>query len=247
MIASLASCFDGTLEPYAGMVALAGRHAAPVAGRDLLEAGIVEGLLVRFAENYPGGDRRALVSMWTQWHFAVAVIPTVAAILVLDRDLPVDLERTALALDGAGRPAAMVLTGEGASFPVTAKARFERLIEGHIAPLIDMLVRDFGVSRRLLWTNAAAVFEWTLQQAAERAAPAPLGEGRDLLARRADADGRPNPMFDAVRYPCDSGAPVRQRKVCCLRYLLPGIADCGDLCPLPDVSSAIARKRLQTT
>lgn len=247
MIASLASCFGGTLEPYGAMVALAGDHAAPVAGRDLLDPAIVEGLLSRFATNYPGGDRRALISMWTQWHFAVAVIPTVAAILVLERDLPVDLDRTALALDAAGRPAAMVLAGDGACFPAAAEARFACLIERHIAPLIDGFTRHFGISRRLLWTNAAAVFEWTLQQAAERAMPVPLSEGRALLASRVDAAGRPNPMFDAVRYPCGGGVAVRQRKVCCLRYLLPGIADCGDLCPLPDVPSAMARRARQLT
>ena len=242
MIASLAPCFAGTLGPYAGMLALPGAHAGPVAGRDLREAGTVEVLLARFAANYPGGDRRALISMWTQWHFAVAVIPTVAAILVLDRDLPVDLDETALALDAAGRPAAMVLPGEGRPFGADATARFARLLDGHVAPLIDTLVRHFGVSRRLLWTNAGAIFEWALQQAAERALPAPLGEGR---ASRSDAAGRPNPLFDAVRYPCTGGAQVRQRKVCCLRYLLPGVADCGDLCPLPDVGGAIARKARQ--
>ena len=54
----------------------------------------------------------------------------------------------------------------------------------------------------------------------------------DRLRRKRDEADCLNPMFGAVCYPLESGEPVRRRKICCLRYLLPGDEGCGSLCPL---------------
>jgi ferric iron reductase protein FhuF len=235
MIHSLAPCFTGTLLRFKDGLALPGEHASSIPGKDLLDTRVAERLLSRFADTHPGGDRRALVSMWTQWHFGALIIPTVAAILLLDRDLPVDLDRVRIALHEDGRTAAVVVTDDGKPQGAGATDRFSRLFDGHVEPLIRHFADHFSVSPRLLWTNASAIFEWTLQQVAsfDKACPAAMGESRALLESRTDVKGCPNPMFGAVQYRELDGQRVRRRKICCLRYLLPGIEDCGSLCPLP--------------
>ena len=235
MITSLAPCFTGTFLWYKDLLALPGEHASSISGRDLVDFRITESLLSRFAETHPGGDRRAIVSMWTQWHFGALIIPSTAAILLLDRNLPVALDRVRIALHEDGRTSAIILPDDGESLRTGAADRFSELFGGHIGPLIDHFSGQFRVSRRVLWTNAATTFEWTVQQASALGAifPSALSDGRALLESRTDTTGRPNPMFDAVQWRERDGQPVRTRRTCCLRYLLPGIEDCGGLCPLP--------------
>lgn len=235
MISSLAPCFTGAFLWYKDGLALASENGSSIPGFDLLDGRVTSELMSRYAATYPGGDRRALVSMWTQWHFGALVIPTTAAATLLDRDLPVELDRVGIALHHDGRTASIVLPDGGEARRPSVADRFARLFDGHIDPLIEHFAHHFGMSKRLLWTNAATVFEWTLQQAAafDNASPVALAEGRALLERQFEACGRRNPMQGAVQWHQRDGQPVRRRKVCCLRYLLPGMEECGDLCPLP--------------
>jgi ferric iron reductase protein FhuF len=235
MIQSLAPCFTGTLLRFKDALALPGEHPSSVAGRDLLDGEVAERLLSRFAQLHPGGDRRALVSMWTHWHFGAVIIPTTAAIVLLRRDLPVGLDRVRIAVQEDGRTEAVIVGDDGATRGAGSSDRFAPLFAGHVEPVIRHFADRFRVSPRLLWTNAATIFDWTLQQteAFAEACPAMLREGRALLEGRADTSGRPNPMFGAVLDREQDGRTIRRRKVCCLRYLLPGVADCGSLCPLP--------------
>ncbi len=238
MSVALAACLPATLAWYADRLVLSDGRGDAVPGRDLLDGAVAERLMTRFAAAHRGGDRRALVSMWTQWHFGLLIVPATAAILMLDRDLPLALDEIGLVPHETGRTDLLVLTGTGV--PNAAGAhRFERLFDGHVAPLIEALAAQFRVSPRLLWSNAAAIFEWTLQQiaAAGTAPPEALREGFSLLQSGSGAEGRRNPMAGAVCYPHEDGAPVRRRKLCCLRYLLPGVACCGSLCPLPEARS----------
>jgi ferric iron reductase protein FhuF len=217
---------------YADRLVLANRQGSLISGRDLLDGDTVERLMARFAASHRGGDRRALVSMWTQWHFGLLIVPATAAILMLDRDLPLALDEIGIVPHETGRPDAFVLAELGTPHR-TGEQRFARLFDGHVALLVAGLAARFRVSPRLLWSNAAAIFEWALQQVPDGAGQAEARtEARDLLERRLDSAGQRNPMFDQVRYPLEAGEPVRRRKLCCLRYLLPGVADCGSLCPV---------------
>ncbi|NBJ13416.1 siderophore-iron reductase FhuF [Microvirga arsenatis] len=238
MIPSLEPCFTGVFTHYKDALALPGEHPSSVRGRELLDASVLDSLLSRFSAVHPGGDRRALVSMWAQWHFGALIIPTTLAALVLDRNLPVDLDRICIAVHEEGRTAAVILPDEGVPRKGDDAERFASLFRGHIEPLIRTLAARFKVSPRLLWNNAADVFEWTLQQAAGAgmAKPDVLEEGRSLLNDRLWAGGAPNPMFGLVRYVRQEEQETRRRKVCCLRYHLPGIACCGSICPLPPPS-----------
>jgi ferric iron reductase protein FhuF len=240
MISSLAPCFTGTFMGFKDALALPGEYEASLEGRALLDPQVTEKLLGRFAGVHPGADRRALVSMWTQWYFGALVIPVTAAIVLLDRDLPVELERVRIAFHEDGRVAAIVVADDGTSCGAGMPNRFSRLFMGHVDPLIRHLAEHFRVSPRLLWTNAATVFEWTLQQAAayDDASVEALAEGHALLEARTDMSGKSNPMCGAVQLRHEDGQTFRRRKVCCLRYLLPGVDDCGSLCPLDHGAAA---------
>jgi ferric iron reductase protein FhuF len=230
MLASFAAALPESLAWYRDKLVLPGAAVEAVPGAELLEGDGCERLLARFAAVYPGCDRRALVSMWTQWHFGALLIPATAALVLCGRDLPLELGRVSIVPQESGLTAAIVMPDEGGE---PAGDLFGRLFDGHVAPLIDHLAERFRVSPRLLWTNAASIFEWTLQQLpAERLDAQALSCARLRLERQCDALGRRNPMLGAVSYPLENGEPVRRRKLCCLRYLLTGVADCGSLCPL---------------
>lgn len=228
---SFAARFPEALAWYADKLVLPGGARDVMSGQELL-AGGAERLMARFATLYPDSDRRALVSMWSQWHFGALVIPATVAILLGDRDLPLELDRIALVPQEAGLTSAIVIADEGTPRGADSDP-FARLFEGHVAPLVDLLVRQFRVSPRLLWVNAAQIFEWTLLQVPTRLAdPRALAAAHLRLQRRLEPSGQRNPMYEAVRYPVEQSKPVRRRKLCCLRYLLAGVADCGSLCPL---------------
>lgn len=228
---SFTSRFPEALAWYRDKLVLPSGGREVVSGRDLL-AGAADRLMARFAMLYPDSDRRALVSMWSQWHFGALVIPATAAILLCDRDLPLELDQVAIVPQDVGLTSAIVIPDEGGP-RVDRSDPFARLFDGHVAPLIANFAAQFRVSPRLLWANAAAIFEWTLQQLpAELVDAQALAAARRRLERPLEPDGRRNPMFEAVRYPVEQGEPVRRRKLCCLRYLLAGVADCGSLCPL---------------
>lgn len=223
MLAELAARLPATLAPYAEAARPADGPAA-YTGLRLLEPAGVDALLDRFGKNYPGADRRALASFWSQWHFGPAIIPATASLLLLGRALPVALDRIGLAQHADGRTEALLLPeagGEGEGF--------EGLIAGHLAPLIAVLAGCSGVSARLLWTNAATTFEWTLRQCAGHPAlrRTRFEEALDLVG----GEARRSPLAGLLRLPGDMSEP--RRRVCCLRYSLPGLPDCGVYCPLP--------------
>lgn len=228
---SFTSRFPEALAWYQDKLVLSGGAGETVSGQKLL-AGAADRLMARFATLYPDSDRRALVSMWSQWHFGALVIPATVAILLCDRDLPLELDRIAIVPQDVGLTSAIIISDEGRR-RVDGRDPFARLFDGHVAPLISHFAERFRVSPRLLWANAAAIFEWTLQQLpADHADAEALAAARLRLERRLEPSGQRNPMFEAVRYPVEQGEPIRRRKLCCLRYLLAGVADCGSLCPL---------------
>jgi ferric iron reductase protein FhuF len=129
----------------------------------------------------------------------------------------------------------VILSDDGASDEADPTDPFSRLFDHHVEPLIRHFAGHFRVSPRLLWGNAATIFDWTIQQAAafDGVRPDALDVSRIQLESRIDRKGRANPMFGAVQRCEQDGQTIPRRKVCCLRYLLPGMQDCGSLCPVP--------------
>jgi len=153
-----------------------------------------------------------------------------------------ELERTehTVVLDDQGQPLAFKLLDDGERFAESPGpfGRFEHLIEGNLAPFIEALGRYAGVAPKVLWSNAGNYFEAVFGQLANRASQAQLADGQALVDARHLADGRRNPLYQPVRYVELANADGRsrtwrQRRLCCIRYLLDGVALCPN-CPRLD-------------
>ena len=88
---SLASCYTGPLANFTppligGTPPLEAFKTARWRDADWLKED-----LSRFAAQYPGGDQRAVVSIWSKWHLSALTVPTLTANLLLNRDLPLIL------------------------------------------------------------------------------------------------------------------------------------------------------------
>ncbi|WP_163557080.1 siderophore-iron reductase FhuF [Halomonas sp. NO4] len=234
MSALLASLYRG---PLAAMTPPSLGHDDPALSpaRHLSDAAWLDTLLERFASRYPGGDPRAVASLWSKWHFSALLAPGLAANLLLSRDLPLDLERTGLHQTEDGQTERLAIADEGEPLASGALARrFSTLLDGHLAPLIDTLASCSGASPRVFWSNAGNVFEHFAHAISTHplARPDSAKPAFELLERRQLADGRRNPLYQPVRYhdPSD-GQSQRVRRMCCIRYLIDDLGYCGN-CPL---------------
>jgi len=182
------------------------------------------------AAQAPQVDRRAVVSMWSAWYLAILIPPALAALSARARApslRPADVSFS-LAAEGhvTGVAFARCETGDGDAF-----ARLTGLVRAHLEPFVAALVAE-GASARLIWGNAAPYAHW----AAEALSAGDGGAAAmRLLSAPVLADGEANPLYDRLRAVDENGARVMRRRVCCLRYLLPDMPDCGASCPLPEV------------
>lgn len=145
------------------------------------------------------------------------------------------LSDVGVALSAEGKPLGLHLPHDGSSLPPCSPfERFSSLIQGHLEPAIEVMARVSKASPRVFWSNAGNLFEFATTQTerhplatADCSAPA-----RAILESRLRPDGRRNPLFAPVYYK-DVGAsePQRLRRICCIRYRLPGVDYCGS-CPL---------------
>ncbi|MCW3148499.1 siderophore-iron reductase FhuF [Stutzerimonas stutzeri] len=239
-IAALADLYVGEFAHYRDVLVLADdpRDALPLV--ELLLPRTLDEQLLRFRPQAVGEDRRALVSHWSRHYFVRLIPPVVAAATLLDRRLPLRLEQLAVVLDDQGQPSAFKLLNDGERFAESSGpfGRFEHLIEDNLAPFIEALGRYAGVAPKVLWSNAGNYFEAVFGQLASRASQAQLADGRALVDARYLPDGRRNPLYRPVRYVelenADGRSRIwRQRRLCCIRYLLDGVALCPN-CPRLD-------------
>lgn len=236
MIDVLAPLFGGDLARFREVLVLRGDPRDAMAGADFLKPQILEGLMERFRPEFVGEDRRGLASLWSGNYFVRLIPPVVAAALLLNRRLPLEMEQLEIVVDTKGVPVAFRLADQGEEFSTTPQNPFERfqhLIEDNLAPFIQALSLSSGLPEKVLWSNAGNYFEWTLGQlATQTATPALLADGEALLKARLTPDGRRNPLYEPIQYvevaePSGERSLWRQRRQCCIRYLLPGV----ELCP----------------
>ncbi len=195
-------------------------------------------VLTRFGMRYPDSDRRGLASIWSKYYFSRLIPPAVAASLILDYCLPLDLDALQLVLDEQGTPVAFKLPNPGrpwATKPTDTFQRFHGLVEAHMRPFIDTVAGLARVSSKVLWSNAGNYFEWLLGVLATALPQADLSHGHDLLNACNLGDGRRNPLYLPVHYVPVAGQTgmKRVRRVCCLRYRVGGLEYCAS-CPLLD-------------
>jgi ferric iron reductase protein FhuF len=227
-IPALAALFRGPLEPFADSLTLAPAADARPASH-LLDRAALRDLIDRLARSYGDGDRRAVASIWSRHHFATLMPATLAANLLLDVELPVALDSAAIVADPEGRTRRIALRDAGAPFaPGRAETRFDLLIDDHLEPLIEALAAVSRASPKVFWSNAGNVFDYVVHEAAKLgAAPAAVEIGLRLMSERYRG-GRPNPLHAPMRRSADGR---RLRRVCCVRYLAPGVGYCG-ACPI---------------
>lgn len=237
MIAALAPLFIAEFAHYRDVLVLDDDPRNGVPLRTLLTADYFDELLTRFSTHYAEGDRRGLASIWTKYYFIKLIPPVVAASLILDHRLPLHLDGLQLVLDEQGMPQAFKLPNPGQRWTSTPADPFERfadLIEDHMRPFIDAIASHVNVSPKVLWSNAGNYFEWLLGVLGKALPHADLRHGHALLGTQQLPDGTRNPLYQPVRYLKVAGQIElkRQRRVCCVRYLVDGLAFCEN-CPLP--------------
>jgi ferric iron reductase protein FhuF len=233
MIPELEGLFRGDLAPLGAVLVTKDDPRSFVPVSDLTQPDCLSAVLDRFTTLYPHPEPRAVASQWSKIYFSKLIVPSVAASLMLDWLLPLDVDKTGILLDELGRPEAFRLAHAGLAItPQTAEERFSFVINNHIAPVIGAIARVSGLSRKVLWSNAGNIFENVVGYC-EKSAPATgsIGQAREFLAARRRSDGEANPMFEPVRYFELDGARVRKRRVCCIRYLVPSLGYCKT-CPL---------------
>lgn len=233
-IPALAPLFRGPLERFSDSLTLAPVEGARAAA-DLLNRETLGALIERLAADYGDGDRRAVASIWSKSHFSALMPVVLAANLLLDLDLPVTLGEVALVADERGRTRRFALPHGGEALgPEAGETRFDRLIDGHLEPLIAALAAVSGASPKVFWSNAGNVFDFIVRGAGDLGADAAGVEaGLALMAARRRR-GRPNPLYAPVSYP----AGGRVRRVCCLRYLASGVGYCGTCPVIPEGAAA---------
>jgi ferric iron reductase protein FhuF len=207
-----------------------------VACRELLSTHVLDGLIDRYATTFPGADRRAVVSMWTMYYFSILMIGTAIAALEARRVLPVALDRAGICIKpGSGEPHAFLLPDFGAATGAEGTHQaLDAVVRMHAEPLVEAIAKGAGVSRKLLWTNISGYLFWIVDEVSRLSGAGQAAGWPELVRAKAWPDGWANPLHDLVRPAEDeNGAPVARRRVCCLRYALPGVTGCGAICPLP--------------
>ncbi|MBB4018444.1 ferric iron reductase protein FhuF [Chelatococcus caeni] len=197
-------------------------------------------LLDRYAARFDPGLRASAISFWSLYHLSGAILPIAALAMLSDRMPAAALSQVSFAFSEEGESRAARIAPDETLGPCDAVAVLETLITDHLEPTVAALVAISGLAPRLFWNNAASYFDWVVRAAADH--PRVPRERAEAALRLVDAAvlpcGAPNPMHGAIRPVLEDGAETRRRKVCCLRYKLPGVPGCGGLCPLPAVRQA---------
>ncbi|WP_321849630.1 siderophore-iron reductase FhuF [Burkholderia diffusa] len=191
--------------------------------------------MVRHYGGDPALHARALMSQWSKYYFGRTVPAGVVAALTLGRPLDMAPERTFVALDD-GMPAALYFAPDALGAPCVEPApRYAGLV-AHLGAVIDLLAAMGRVTPRVLWSNAGNLLDYLLDTYRSLPCAADPARDADWLFGASCVDGEPNPLRlpvrDAVPRSPLLPTPFRARRVCCLRYEIPGETQLCGSCPL---------------
>lgn len=207
---------------------------------ELIAPDRLEPLLDRYAARFDPELRACAISFWSLYHLSGAILPVAALAMLSDRMPAAALSEVSFTFSEEGESRAARIAPAGTPGPSEPVAVLEALITDHLEPTVAALVAVSGLAPRLFWNNAASYFDWVVRAAAGH--PRVPCERAEAALRLVEAAvlpcGVPNPMHGAIRPILEDGVETRRRKVCCLRYKLPGVPGCGGLCPLPAVRQA---------
>ncbi|MNQ10714.1 Ferric iron reductase protein FhuF [compost metagenome] len=235
MLAGLATLFSGDLARYRNVFALADDPREAISGAEFLQPHTLSALMARFRPQFATADQRGLASIWANQYFMRLFPPVISAALLLDLRMPLRIEHMAISVDAQGLPQVFKLPGQCEPLPPPQNPfeRFAHLLDDNLQPFIQALCAHTGVSAKVLWSNAGNYFEAWLGQLQKRSQqPQLLLDGERLLSAPQRPDGSRNPLYAPIRYVAIEHAdgqvrPWRQRRLCCIRYLLPEV----ELCP----------------
>ncbi len=222
---NLDAAFEGAFAPFAGQLRLGPGPAARTLAEQIA-CGAFADALATFADAHPGGERRAVASLWSAYLFAGLIAPGLAAGARLGLALAPD--RFSLAAQ-TGLPDAFHLAPE-LPFPAALPAQVDRLLGECLAPAVRLLRAETGLSVRLLWENAGSYLFWTLGTLAREAPDRADAVREALLALRWPQEACA--ALTLMRADALAGLDTPRRRVCCLRYALPGFPKCAGICPL---------------
>ena len=243
MLPTLAALFQGPFAAFHDRVLLASQAKGEVVPlRRLFTPQGLDEVLDRYAVEfmtpvYRRPDRRALMSQWSKYFLAQTIYVPVAANLLLDRRLPLAFDTLGVQLDELGLVERLVIPHEGDSIEVAqgdVEARLRPLMCALLGPTIAAMTVHTGIGSKALWSNAGHYYAYLMGQLQGMPAPPPaVDDGARLMTLAYFADGERNPLYQPVRYVENAEGEVEPlRRVCCVRYKLPGLDYCGN-CPLP--------------
>ena len=235
MLSGLATLFSGDLARYRNVLVAADDPREAISGVEFLQPQTLSALMARFRPHFAAADQRGLASIWANQYFMRLFPPVISAALLLDQRMPLQLEQLSIIVDSEGLPLVFKLPGpcEPLPSPQNPFERFAHLLDDNLQPFIQALCAHTGVSAKVLWSNAGNYFEAWLGQLQKRSdQPQLLLDGERLLSTAQRPDGSRNPLYAPIRYIDIEHAdgqvrPWRQRRMCCIRYVLPGV----ELCP----------------
>ncbi|HEX3638465.1 MAG TPA: siderophore-iron reductase FhuF [Paraburkholderia sp.] len=183
-----------------------------------------------------GGERethaRALLSQWSKYYFGFAATAGFVAAAMLGRPLDMSPEKTHVVLRD-GLPVALYFAQDALQAPASAPAsRYTPLVD-HLNAVIETLAAMTKVAPRVLWSNAGNLLDYLFEQCTPLL---DLADDAAWLFGPLAADGEVNPLRMPVRLATPRAAglpnPFSARRVCCVRYEIPGETQLCGRCPL---------------
>lgn len=177
---------------------------------------------------YPEDDRRAAISMWSQWYFGILLSPVLVLAAAGEAVLPLQPDFIRLKTDENQCPTGFEIRDwqvqelkDQATVP-DPWVHLERLIDGHLEPMVASLAASSKVSPKVFWSNIGVVISYVEKHVLKSTRISLL----PLINDPKRPDGNRNSMANPYSTKqSEDGNP--SRRVCCLRYLLTAV----DICP----------------
>ncbi|MEQ8392685.1 MAG: siderophore-iron reductase FhuF [Thalassospira sp.] len=184
---------------------------------------------------YPNDDRRAAISMWSQWYFGLLLSPLLVLAAAGEVILPFEARFISLKSDDSNCPTGFDLVDrrvrQTVQHPLAPDpwTHFHDLITNHLEPLIASLSTASKVSPKVFWSNIGVVIAYVEKSV--------LKEHRisltPLITDAKGPDGMRNPLANPYSTKQSEDGSL-SRRVCCLRYLLTSVDICST-CPLAKI------------
>ncbi|MFM0393219.1 siderophore-iron reductase FhuF [Paraburkholderia phytofirmans] len=183
-----------------------------------------------------GGERemhaRALLSQWTKYYFGFAATAGFVAAALLRRPLAMSPDKTHVVLRD-GLPIAAYFAPDALQPVECDPARRYAPLVDHLDTVIETLCAMTKIAPRVLWSNAGNLLDYLFEQCAPQF---DLTDDIAWLFGPIAADGETNPLRLPVRLAKPRAAslpnPFSARRVCCVRYEIPGETQLCGRCPL---------------